>query len=431
MKHKHILCVTLNLACICSFIPLLPMQASNLLAQIPTSQTPVNDSCKKISGINNKLCVEAEQITVRVFPAKSDDNYQASGTLIYKQSQSSNGKQVYRYWVLTNEHVLKGLKKKSKNSASEYQIKTFDGNSHKASIETKTDWKENDLGLLHFSTSTDYKVARIGDSKQLKEKEQIFVSGFPCEENHYCEEFAFIPGQVFTRLLRDRTPLVQGYQIGFTNLTKDGMSGGPVLNQQGSLVGINGAGRNQEMLWQSGDPSIPDVNPYEYINGKQPSAEDIKIFQSLSWAIPIETYDKYKPISLSNKILPSVSPTPLVTPIILTSSTPSVTPSPVEIPPSTPRVIDIPLTLLTLFLTTVGMYLLYNKFKKRTMGSDVEINNIKEPELKIEGSIHLSQENEDLRIKVKELEDKIRELEQLKIMDDNDINQFNQLDFKS
>ena len=38
-------------------------------------------------------------------------------------------------------------------------------------------------------------------------------------------------------------PLEDGYQLAFTNETKEGSSGGSILDNQGKLVGINGRGK--------------------------------------------------------------------------------------------------------------------------------------------------------------------------------------------
>ncbi|HAJ64669.1 MAG TPA: serine protease, partial [Cyanobacteria bacterium UBA8543] len=61
--------------------------------------------------------------------------------------------------------------------------------------------------------------------------------------------FVLTTGQV--SLLLNRA-LVGGYQVGYTNEIQKGMSGGPILNRQGKLVGINGM--HKYPLW--GDPYI-------------------------------------------------------------------------------------------------------------------------------------------------------------------------------
>ena len=70
--------------------------------------------------------------------------------------------------------------------------------------------------------------------------------------------------------------LLGGYQIGFTNLTQQGMSGGVLLNQNGQLIGILGKGN--AIL----------ANAYEYQDGTTPDEATRKQLQQMSFAIPSE-----------------------------------------------------------------------------------------------------------------------------------------------
>jgi hypothetical protein len=121
-------------------------------------------------------------------------------------------------------------------------------------------------------------------------------------------EFTLVSGKSFVKLVKEENKLDGGYQIGFTNETKGGMSGGPVLTQNGLVVGINGRGKQQGIGFGSADPSVKDNNPYNYQNGQSPSSEDLQRFKNLSWAIPIETYSKF--VNTSNTPPPKIPPSP-------------------------------------------------------------------------------------------------------------------------
>jgi S1-C subfamily serine protease len=60
--------------------------------------------------------------------------------------------------------------------------------------------------------------------------------------------------------------LQEGYQIGYTNDVEQGMSGGPVLNQSGQLIGINGGLKHP----------LQGIIAFTFIDGSVPSQD---IFQ--------------------------------------------------------------------------------------------------------------------------------------------------------
>lgn len=279
------LTLLVSLACVCSPAFLFPTPASGLF---PGKELNVSSSSAlKLSEWEIKM--RAKKITVQVFPENSPQEI-SSGVLIDKQQQKSG----YLYLVLTNDHVLKILKRKATAEAGiGYQVKTYDGEVHKAFLYPKLDWKGNDLGLLYFYSSQEYEEAQKGDSRTLKDGDLVYVSGFPCESSSCQGEFTFTPGKAFTELIRTAKHLDSGYQLGFTNDTKNGMSGGPVLDENGLLVGINGRGKNQDYGLRSGDPSVPDVEPYAYMDGTRPTEDLQQKMKQFAWAIPIQTYIQY------------------------------------------------------------------------------------------------------------------------------------------
>ncbi|WP_287278345.1 MULTISPECIES: serine protease [unclassified Okeania] len=135
------------------------------------------------------------------------------------------------YTIVTNQHVLDTQNKF-------YLIQTPDGNFYEANQIDHEGFQGNDLALLQFrSTDYIYTVASLGNSHTLAEGDKIFAAGFPILEKPQDTEFLFTRGKV--SILSDK-PLEKGYQIGYTNLIKKGMSGGPLLNIYGQVIGING-----------------------------------------------------------------------------------------------------------------------------------------------------------------------------------------------
>ncbi|MEM9272882.1 MAG: serine protease [Cyanobacteria bacterium P01_F01_bin.143] len=241
----------------------------------------------------------AKRITVRIFPKSHEKNYKASGIIIDKQEKRIDNKKAYIYLILTNNHVLEGLKKRD----NLYQLQTFDDKIYPVFFYPEVNWNGNDLGLLFFLSSTSYDKAKLGSSNKLREQDKVFVAGFPCTEANSClESFTFTSGQSFIQLIKQKKHLDSGYQLGFNNQTIEGMSGGPVFDKKGLVIGINGRGKYQKVIFRSGHPSIRDINPLAYMNGDEPSSESQEKFSNFAWAIPIETYIKYKPENIFDSI---------------------------------------------------------------------------------------------------------------------------------
>lgn len=205
----------------------------------------------------------AKSITVKVI----SENSWGSGIILRQEGEL--------YTVITNQHVLDTRDKS-------YHIQTPDGLFYEANKINNQDFQGNDLALLEFrSTNSLYKVASLGNSTTLYPENKIFAAGFPALEKSEDTELLFTRGRI--SFLSDR-PLEKGYEIAYTNVIKKGMSGGPLLNIYGQVVGINGM--HAYPLWG---------NPYAYNDGSQPTLTMQKKMSHLAFAIPIATVTKLAP----------------------------------------------------------------------------------------------------------------------------------------
>lgn len=203
-----------------------------------------------------KLYQIARSISVKVYTGYTN----GSGLIIHRQGSV--------YTLVTNHHVL--------TPGAPYRVETADGRVYPAQVVENAAFGDNDLALLQFSSTQDYPMAALGRGASLAVGDRVYVGGFPNGiDPSQAGGFVFREGTV--TLLPDR-PLEKGYQLGFTNPIDKGMSGGPLLNARGEVVGINGM--HAYPLWG---------NPYIYIDGSEPSAATREVMVRSNWAIPMET----------------------------------------------------------------------------------------------------------------------------------------------
>ena len=204
----------------------------------------------------------AADISVKVL----GEDLLGSGFIVKQRDQN--------YVVITNQHVLRA-------GAAPYSIQTSDGQTYRAEIVSDlaaTEY-EYDLAVLQFQADTTYPTAKIGSSLYLEVGEPIFAAGFPYAQSvtktsTSAPGLAFKQGRVSIIL---NQALEEGYQIGYTNDVKKGMSGGPLLNSRGEVVGVNG--KHAYPLWES---------PELYQDGSQPCSALQDLITRSSLAIPIE-----------------------------------------------------------------------------------------------------------------------------------------------
>jgi internalin A len=158
------------------------------------------------------------------------------------------GKDGNTYTVLTAYHVIK--------NPGVYDIITYDGEKYR--IERSQNVGKLDLALVKFTSSKNYPIAKIADSRTVKEGETVHNSGFPIPSisNSQQRNYFFLTSQITARGRGENL----GYDLFLSGSPRPGMSGGPILNDQGKVIGIYGKaefGISESALARDGVQGIP------------------------------------------------------------------------------------------------------------------------------------------------------------------------------
>ena len=248
MKHLFftLICTTALLT--------IPQQLLLISPQPVTAQ----ETTKKVLT-SAQLQALAKSITVKVLTK----NGSASGTLIAKNGNN--------YTILTNDHVI--------NPGESYRIQAPDGKIYPATVikEKPPSLKNQDAALFQFQSTVEYTIATLGISAPIAVEQKIVAAGFVSGS----AKLVFTEGQI--SLLPDKS-FQRGYRIGYNNKIQPGMSGGPILNYQGEVIGINAV---------HAYPISDKI--YTYIDNSKPSAAERQQMRQYSWGLPIYAVAKIIP----------------------------------------------------------------------------------------------------------------------------------------
>jgi S1-C subfamily serine protease len=171
----------------------------------------------------------ARTISVRVDGANT-----GSGTIIDSESVGAAAPSKYRYLVLSNWHVVSD---RESVAAKSFTISTSDGRKHVVPSAKIARVGKLDLAILEFQSQYRYRVATIGSSDRVREGDVLYVSGWADPSPQITTRtYQFLVGNLSGRIARPR----DGYALVYTVNALPGMSGGPVIDWRGHLVGIGG-----------------------------------------------------------------------------------------------------------------------------------------------------------------------------------------------
>jgi S1-C subfamily serine protease len=191
----------------------------------------------------------AKTVTVRITGTNS-----GSGAIVHHQGD--------RYSVLTSWHVVGQADGKQM-----YTVQTVDGRKHLAPPQKIAKVANLDLAILEFRSRSRYPVVAIGNSDRLSEGQSLYVAGW-ADPSPQLPTFAyqFLVGHLSGRIDKPR----DGYALVYTVSALPGMSGGPVLDRRGNLVGIHGRAMTDLRTGTVSSVLGIDINRYLRARGELP-----------------------------------------------------------------------------------------------------------------------------------------------------------------
>jgi serine protease Do len=164
----------------------------------------------------------AKEMTVVINGAKL-----GSGVIIQRQGNT--------YRVLTNAHVV--------DSRGNYVLQTVDNQKYSINSQSIQPLSGLDLAVIEFNSNQQYKVASVGNSDNAKEGTTIYLSGAPEPLGGIEQRTVLVTDG---RIVGKKEQSNNGYALIYNNATYSGMSGSPIWDESGRLIGIHGQGARKK-----------------------------------------------------------------------------------------------------------------------------------------------------------------------------------------
>ncbi len=220
---------------------------SGFIGTILTVATIVISSTVVFAKSSTEIAQIAQQTAVQI-NNKGGSSPGGSGVIVARQGNT--------YTVLTANHVVCDAIPEREpivcRDDISYSIRTQGGKEYPLSRVQPLQKSKNDsdLAIVTFESAEEYPVATVGNSDRAATGSQIYVFGYPAYDDRSGaqRDFEFSPGFVTSR--PNSRPA--GYTLRYNAVTKIGMSGGPVFDSEGRVVGIHGEGETEGELETSG-----------------------------------------------------------------------------------------------------------------------------------------------------------------------------------
>jgi uncharacterized repeat protein (TIGR01451 family) len=195
-----------------------------------------------------EIALQAEKFVVRI-----DGGGGGSGFIV---SKSGN-----RYTVLTNEHVI--------NSRIGYTIVTADNRRHTINSSRIRKFPGIDLAEVEFISPNSYTIAELSNNlNTLSSGRKVYTYGFNAISEGLPERTSqFLAGTIAGTLQRGRN----GYSLTFNLTAIPGLSGSPLIDEDGKIIGIYGLADRQSGGFTV-TLGIPVTTYFKYFNPKLATA---------------------------------------------------------------------------------------------------------------------------------------------------------------
>jgi tetratricopeptide (TPR) repeat protein/S1-C subfamily serine protease len=174
----------------------------------------------------------AQAVTVRIDSQASGNG---SGVIIAKNGST--------YTVLTAEHVI--------GSPDRYELVTPDGQRHALKPTDIKALPGLDIATIQFTSPNPYEVAALANYDiSTEDRPLAFLSGFPGTDDDTVPTRQLTVGTVFPTSVtlfaaQNAYSFASGRELVYTSQSQPGMSGGPIFDRLGRVIGIHNASETQ------------------------------------------------------------------------------------------------------------------------------------------------------------------------------------------